>query len=91
MYRLTTAADLLVGCLEILQQNSPRNTIDGEVVDENQQAACFLLPRLESNPQKAPLLGSNWLVVWLLLPQWLILLNLVVPTNPPAMAQPRRG
>jgi len=33
MYRLT-AADLLVGCLEILQQ-IPRNTIDGEVVDES--------------------------------------------------------
>jgi len=41
MYRLT-AADLLVGCLEILQQNSPRNTIDGEVVDESTAARFFL-------------------------------------------------
>jgi len=90
MYRLT-AADLLVGCLEILQQNSPRNTID-EVVDENQQAACFFCPRLKATRRTGPLLGSNWLVVWLLLPQWLILLNLCSADKSTwVMAQPRRA
>jgi len=50
------------------------------VVDENQRAC--LLPQVKEQPAEAgPLLGSNWLVVWLLLPQSLILLTLVVPTN----------
>jgi len=43
MYRLT-AADLLVGCLEISSKIRQETPSTARVVDENQQAALFCCP-----------------------------------------------
>ena len=49
-------AELLVGRLQILQQDPPGDAIDHQVVDDDQQAARLVSTEVkEGNPQQRPL------------------------------------